>query len=67
MKLESNIIKDELEKLEHITGINTGYKIVWTPKMESKKEGEVLGETIYIYSCNWKMLSIHYNMSFLIF
>ena len=52
MRLESNILKDELEKLKQITGINAGYKIVWTPKIESKKEGEVLGETIYIYSCN---------------
>ena len=52
MRLESHFLNDELEKLEQITGINTGYKIVWTPKVESKKEGEVLGKTIYIYSCN---------------
>ena len=52
--LESNILKDELKKLEQITRIRTECKIVWTPKVESKKEGEVLGETIYIYSCNLK-------------
>jgi len=52
MRLESNILKDELKKLEQITGINTRYKIVWIPKIESKKEGEVLGKTIHIYSCN---------------
>lgn len=52
MQLESEILKNELEKLEQVTGINTGYKIVWIPKMESKKEGEVLGKTIHIYSCN---------------
>ena len=54
MRLESHILKDELEKLEQITGINTGSKIVWNPKTESKKEGEVLGKTICIYSCNLK-------------
>ena len=52
MKLESRFLKDELEKLEQIAGINTECKIVWTPKVESKKEGEVLGKIIYIYSCN---------------
>jgi len=50
--LESHILKDELEKLELITGINTGCKIVWTPKVDSRKEGEVLEKIIYIYSCN---------------
>jgi len=54
MKLESDILKDELEKLEKITGINTRYKIVWIPKIESRKEGEVVGKIIYIYSCNLK-------------
>jgi len=52
MRLESHILKNKFEKLEQITGIDTGYKIIWTPKTESKKEGEVLGKTIYIYSCN---------------
>ena len=54
MRLESSILKDELENLEQITRTNTGCKIVWTPKIESKKEGEVLGKTIHIYSCNLK-------------
>jgi len=54
MRLESYILKDELEKLEEITGINTGCNIVWTPTPDSKKEGEVLGKTIHIYSCNLK-------------
>ena len=52
MRLKSSILKDELEKLEQITGINTGCKIVWTPKVDSRKEGEVLEKTIHIYSCN---------------
>ena len=54
MRLESYILKDELEKLEEITGINTGCNIVWTPTPDSKKEGEVLGKAIHIYSCNLK-------------
>ena len=52
MRLESHVLRDELEKLEQMTGINTKCKIIWIPKVESKKEGEVLENTIYIYSCN---------------
>lgn len=52
VQLESHILKDELEKLEQITGIKTECHISWTPKVDSKKEGEVLGKTICIYSCN---------------
>jgi len=52
VQLESHILEDELEKLEQITRINVGCNIVWTPKVDSKKEGEVLGKTIHIYSCN---------------
>ncbi|MCA9812990.1 MAG: hypothetical protein KC483_09050 [Nitrosarchaeum sp.] len=52
MKLESPILKDELERLEHLTGIKTNCKIVWTPITESEKEGKVVDDTIYIYSCN---------------
>ena len=54
VQLESHILKDELEKLEQMTGIKTKCKIVWIPKVKSKKEGEVLEKTIYIYSCNLK-------------
>ena len=50
MKLEWQTLKKELENLEQMTGIKTGCKIIWTPKTESKKEGEVLDRTIYIYS-----------------
>ena len=52
MRLESHILKDELGKLEKMTGIKTKCSLVWNPKVESIKEGEVLGKTIYIYSCN---------------
>ena len=52
VRLESHILKDELGRLEQMTGIRTECKISWTPKIKSKKEGEVLGKTIHIYSCN---------------
>ena len=52
MILESDLLKDELVKLEKMTGIKTNCSLVWSPKVESKKEGEVLGNTIYVYSCN---------------
>ena len=54
MILESHFLKDEFERLKQITGTNYEYKIVWTPKTESKKEGEVSGKTIHIYSCSLK-------------
>jgi hypothetical protein len=52
VKLDSQILKDELERLEHMTGIKTKCNLVWTPITESKVEGKVAGDTIYIYSCN---------------
>lgn len=52
MILESDILKDELGRLEQMTGVKTECGIVWNPKVESKKEGEVLGKTIHIYSCS---------------
>jgi len=52
VKLDSQILKDELERLEHMTRIKTKCNLVWTPITESKIEGKVVGDTIYIYSCN---------------
>ena len=53
MKLESQTLKKELENLEQMAGIKTRYKIIWIPKTNSTKEGEVVGNTIYIYSTNF--------------
>lgn len=53
MKQESQTLKKELENLEQMTGIKTRYKIIWIPKINSAKEGEVVGNTIYIYSTNF--------------
>ena len=49
---ESSILTEELERLEKMTGVNTGCNIVWIPKVKSEDEGEVRDKTIYIYSCS---------------
>lgn len=32
------------------SGVKTGFKVVWLPKPDSGKEGEVVGSTIFVYS-----------------
>jgi hypothetical protein len=52
-RLEQNgsfILKEELERLKAKTGIKTDFRVVWSPKADSKKEGEVVGNTIFVYS-----------------
>jgi hypothetical protein len=53
-RLEQNgsslILEKELERLKARTGIKTEFKVVWSPKADSKKEGEVVGNTIFVYS-----------------
>jgi hypothetical protein len=52
-RLEQNgsfILEKELERLKARTGIKTEFKVVWSPKSDSKKEGKVVGDTIFIYS-----------------
>ena len=52
-RLEQNgsfILKEELERLKARAGIKTEFKVVWSPKADSKKEGEVVGDTIFVYS-----------------
>ena len=52
-RLEQNgsfILEKELERLKDRAGIKTEFKVVWSPKADSKKEGEVLGDTIFVYS-----------------
>ncbi len=43
-------LQDELDRLKTITGIKKEFKIVWSPRQNGQKEGEVIGSTIYIYS-----------------
>ena len=42
----------ELARLKKHSGICTDYSLLWIPKADSAKEGEVIGDTIYIYSGN---------------
>ena len=44
------ILEKEMERLKARTGIKTDFKVVWAPKADSKKEGEVVGNTIFVYS-----------------
>ena len=52
--LKSKVLDEELESLEGKTGYSTGFAILWTPKVNSAKEGEVkfAEKTICIYSTN---------------
>lgn len=52
-RLEQNgslILEEELERLKARAAIKTEFKVFWSPKADSKKEGEVVGNTIFIYS-----------------
>ncbi len=53
-RLEQNssflILEEELERLKARAGIKTEFKVVWSPKADSEKEGEVVGDTIFVYS-----------------
>ena len=51
----SKSLQDELDKLKSITGIKKEFKIIWSPRQNGKKEGEVIGNTIYIYSTSSHM------------
>lgn len=42
----------ELETLKSKSGLEADFRVVWLPRQESKKEGEVVGRTIFIYSQN---------------
>ena len=51
----SKSLQDELDRLKSITGIKKEFKIIWSPRQNGKKEGEVIGNTIYIYSTSSHM------------
>lgn len=44
------MLEEELEMLKARSGVKTGFKVVWLPKPDSRKEGEVVGRTIFVYS-----------------
>lgn len=53
-RLEQNgfslILEEELERLKDRAGIKTDFTVVWSPKADSKKEVEVVGDSIFVYS-----------------
>lgn len=49
---DASELEKELERLKARTRIKSNFKVVWSPKMDSKKEGEVVGNTVFIYSMN---------------
>jgi hypothetical protein len=46
------MLEEELERLKTRSGVKADFKVVWLPKTDSKKEGEVAGSTIFVYSLN---------------
>lgn len=57
MRNKATILKEaleqELDRLQKKSGINTNFEVLWIPKTDSAKEGEVIGNRIYIYSINF--------------
>ncbi|NWG37244.1 hypothetical protein [Nitrososphaera sp.] len=52
-RLERNgtsVLQKELERLKARSGIKADFRVVWLPKADSKKDGEVVGDNIFIYS-----------------
>jgi len=44
----------ELARLKHRSGTGEDYEVRWIPRAESAKEGEVVGDTIYVYSIDYE-------------
>lgn len=47
-----NKLEAELERLKARSGVKADFKVVWLPRPDSRKEGEVVGSTIFVYSQN---------------
>lgn len=47
---EKLLLERELDRLKQLSDMGKNLRIVWLPSHNSKKEGEVVGRTIYIYS-----------------
>lgn len=47
------ILKTELASLKRKCGVSNHLDVLWIPKTNFVKEGEVVGNTIYIYSTNF--------------
>ena len=53
LKVEEKLfLERELDRLKQLSDMGKNLRIVWLPSKNSKKEGQVVGRTIYIYSTN---------------
>jgi hypothetical protein len=48
----TRMLQKELDYLKQKSMMCLDLKVLWTPKTDYTKEGEVVGDTIYIYSTN---------------
>ncbi|MDE1767147.1 MAG: hypothetical protein KGI27_12880 [Thaumarchaeota archaeon] len=47
---DSRFLKEELVRLIKQSGDDNGLDVAWIPRIDSSKEGEVVGKTIFVYS-----------------
>ncbi len=43
-------LRKEMDRLKRASGANADLEVLWIPRADSAKEGEVIGSKIYIYS-----------------
>jgi len=48
--LDYKFLKEELARLIQQSRDGNGLDVVWVPRIDSAKEGEVVGKTIFVYS-----------------
>ncbi len=46
-------LREELDRLKRVSGANADLEVLWVPRADSAKEGEVVGSRIYIYSTSF--------------
>ncbi len=46
-------LREELDRLKKESGANADLEVLWIPRADSAKEGEVIGSRIYIYSTSF--------------
>ncbi len=47
---DSRFLNEELARLMQQSGDSNDLDVVWVPRIDSAKEGEVVGKTIFVYS-----------------
>lgn len=47
---ESRFLKEELSRLTRQSGHEDILDVIWVPRIDSAKEGEVVGSTVFVYS-----------------